>query len=101
MVRVSFLWVEGMALYPFVFIKNRHPHWVLLNHEGIHLRQQLETGFLLFYVWYLAEYLFRLIRCRSHYQAYRAISFEREAFRHEASPDYLRERTRWAFLRYI
>lgn len=100
-VRVSFLWVEGMALFPFVLLKNRNPHWILLNHERIHLRQQLETGFILFYAWYLAEYLLHLIRYRNHYRAYRAISFEREAFRYEASADYLQARPGWAFLRYI
>jgi hypothetical protein len=100
-VRVSFLWVEGMALFPFVLVKNRRPHWILLNHERIHLRQQLEMGFILFYVWYLVEYLFHWFRCRNHHHAYRAISFEREAFGHETSPDYLYSRSGWAFLHYI
>ena len=100
-IRVSFLWVEGMALFPFVLLKNPHPHWILLNHERIHLRQQLEMGFILFYVWYLAEYLFHLIRYRNHCLAYRAISFEREAFHHESSADYLQVRPGWAFLHYI
>lgn len=100
-VRISFLWVEGMAFYPFVLIKNRRPHGILLNHERIHLRQQFEMGFILFYIWYLAEYLFHLVRYRNHDRAYRAISFEREAYCHESTPAYLRERPFWAFLRYI
>ncbi|MPR33090.1 hypothetical protein [Salmonirosea aquatica] len=100
-VRVSFLWVEGMALFPLVLVKSDRPGWILLNHERIHLRQQLEMGFILFYVWYLTEYLIHLLHYRNHYRAYRAISFEREAFRHETSADYLRLRPNWAFLQYI
>lgn len=100
-VYVSFLWVEGMAIFPFVLLKTRLPKPALLNHERIHLRQQLETGILLFYVWYLAEYLFGLIRYHNHYRAYRAISFEREAFANETTYIYLRNRRFWAFLRYI
>ncbi len=101
LVYVSFLWVEGMAIFPFVLLKNRLPKQVLLNHECIHLRQQLETGFLLFYIWYLAEYLMGLMRYRNHYLAYRNISFEREAFANESALTYLNTRPLWAFLRYI
>ena len=100
-VRISFLWVEGMALFPFVLIKNRRPHGILLNHERIHLRQQLEMGFILFYIWYLTEYLLHLIRYRNHDRAYRAISFEREAYCYESTPTYLHARPFWAFLRHI
>jgi hypothetical protein len=100
-VRIPFLWVEGMALFPFVLLKNRFPHRNLLNHECIHLRQQLETGFVLFYVWYLSEYLIRLLYYGNHYKAYRQISFEREAFANESKADYLYSRSFWAFLKYI
>lgn len=100
-IQVSFLWVEGMALFPFVLVRSRRPPWILLNHESIHLRQQLETGFVLFYIWYLTEYLLRLLSYRNHHLAYRNISFEREAFGHEAEPGYLVQRSFWAFLRYI
>jgi hypothetical protein len=100
-IHVSFLWVEGMALFPFVLVRQRRPHRFLLQHEIIHLQQQLETAFVLFYVWYLAEYLIRLFICQNHYKAYRSISFEREAFQHEADPDYVYNRSFWAFLRYI
>ncbi|GAB2787996.1 hypothetical protein GCM10027275_35960 [Rhabdobacter roseus] len=100
-VRVPFLWVEGMALCPFVLVKRKYPTPVLLHHEQIHLRQQLETGFLLFYVWYLAEYLWRLARLRNHHRAYRSISFEREAFQWQGHTRYLAQRPRWAFLKYL
>lgn len=100
-IRVTFLWVEGMAIFPFVLLKPRVPGRVLLHHECIHLRQQLETGILLFYIWYLSEYLLRLVWYRSHYRAYREISFEKEAFANETSFTYLTNRPFWAFLHYI
>ena len=100
-IRIPFLWVEGMALFPFVLLKTRFPNRILLNHEWIHLRQQLETGFVLFYAWYFTEYLIRLLRYGNHARAYRNISFEREAFANESTADYLRARPFWAFLRYI
>jgi hypothetical protein len=100
-IRVSFLWVAGMAVFPFVFIKNKNPGVILLHHECIHLRQQLEMGFILFYAWYLIEYLVRLICHRNHDRAYRAISFEREAYQYESSLTYLQKRPFWAFLRYM
>lgn len=100
-VRVNFMRVTGMAIFPFVFIKNKKPGPVLLHHEQIHLRQQLEMGFIPFYVWYLVEYLIRLVQYRDHYRAYRNISFEREAFENEASLMYLRGRPFWAFRRYL
>ena len=100
-VRVPFLWVNGMALFPFVLIKRPGPSARLLNHERIHLRQQLELGILPFYVWYLLEYIVRRFQYGNHYVAYLNISFEREAFAHDADLDYLKARPFWAFRRYL
>lgn len=99
-VNISFLWVEGMAIYPFVFIKKGSINPVLLNHECIHLRQQLELGLVLFYIWYSLEYLFRLVQYRNHHRAYMSICFEREAYANERNMEYLSKRKFWAFLAY-
>jgi hypothetical protein len=101
LLNVSFLWVEAMALFPFILVKRRCPGPVLINHECIHLRQQLEMGLILFYVWYLAEYLIRLIQYRKHYLAYLHISFEQEAYRNETDMAYLQKRRFWMFLEYV
>lgn len=99
---MPFLWVEGMAIFPFILVKNtRAKSKVLLNHECIHLIQQLETGLVLFYLWYLLEYLIRLICYLSHEKAYFRISFEKEAYIHESDTDYLKTRKFWAFLNYL
>ena len=100
-VRVSRLGPDGMALFPFILVRQPNPGPILVNHERIHLRQQAELGVLPFYVWYLTEYLIRRIQYRDHYEAYRNISFEREAFANETNLTYLRTRRWWAFWRYL
>jgi hypothetical protein len=100
-VRVSFLWVDGMALFPFVLVRQAKPPLWLLNHERIHHKQQLEMGLLLFYVWYLVEFLVRWLRCGNRRRAYRRISFEREAYQNDENLAYLQTRKFWAFLSYI
>ncbi|MBC8152436.1 MAG: hypothetical protein H7Z72_05950 [Bacteroidetes bacterium] len=100
-IHVPSLRVDGMALFPFVLVRRPNPEPELLNHERIHLRQQLELLLLPFYVWYLTEYLIRRSQYRNHYTAYRNISFEREAFAHDADLNYLKTRRWWAFLRWV
>lgn len=93
----------GLTVWPFVFLKNEslRKDEELLNHEAIHLKQQLELFLIPFFIWYGIEYLIRLIQYRDTYRAYRNISFEREAYAMEYDLDYLNTRSRWAFLRYL
>lgn len=100
---LSFNFASAMALYPVILVKHKalKNNAVLINHEKIHLRQQIETGILLFYLWYLLEYLVRLGQYRRHRLAYENISFEREAFAHEHDLHYLRHRKPWRFLSYL
>lgn len=71
-----------------------------LRHEAIHTRQIRELLYVGFYIAYIAEWLFRLLLCRGNaMRAYRTISFEREAYRHQHEPDYLRHRRHFAWLR--
>jgi hypothetical protein len=100
LIRVSWLTVDGMALFPFVLVRQARPGAELLNHERIHLRQQAELGVLPFYVWYLLEYGYWRLRGRAHFAAYLAISFEREAYANEDNLAYLTHRPVWAFTRY-
>lgn len=69
----------------------------LINHELIHTRQQAEMLFVFFYLWYVAEWLVRLVRLRNVHRAYRAISLEREAYRHELDLTYLSRRRPFAW----
>ncbi len=94
---------SGITLFPFVFLKSadlKHRE-TLINHEKIHLRQQLELLVIPFYVIYLIEFFIRLILYKNWSLAYENISFEREAYRNEHNISYLKRRPFWQFLKYI
>jgi hypothetical protein len=94
---------RGMAVFPFVFLKYNQDkeNSVFVNHEKIHLRQQLELLILPFYIFYVLEYIIRLIQYKNKDLAYRNISFEREAYTNENDSDYLKNRSFFGFLNYI
>lgn len=69
----------------------------VLNHEKIHTAQMKELGYVFFYLLYLMEWLFRL--CTGSENAYREISFEREAYDNEGNNEYLHSRKRYAMWR--
>ena len=52
---------------------------VTLRHEAIHTRQMRETGYVGFYLIYIAEWLYQLLRLRSAGLAYHAISLSTRA----------------------
>lgn len=94
---------RGLTLFPFVFVTNAadKKDAVFVNHERIHIRQQLELLIVPFFIWYFLEYLFRLLQLKDRRKAYRAISFEREAYENEKDLGYLKRRSFWEFLRYL
>lgn len=94
---------RGFALFPFVFIKYKSDkkNVVFINHEKIHLRQQLELLILPFLIWYVLEFIFRLIQYRNWDLAYRNISFEREAYCNEKKLNYLTNRSYFRFVHYL
>lgn len=91
----------AIALWPFVFVREkRHKeNEVLINHEKIHLRQQLELLIIFFYLWYGIEYLVYRIKGMSAKLAYRSIRFEKEAYQFEGDPEYLIRRKWYAYAR--
>lgn len=74
---------------------------VLINHEKIHLRQQIELLIIPFYLFYCIEFLVRLIQYKNWYTAYMNISFERESYQNQMDFNYLKNRKFWSFLKYI
>jgi hypothetical protein len=94
---------SGLTIYPFIFLKHHSNKWnkTLVNHEKIHLKQQAELLCLVFFVWYFLEYIFRLIQYKNHYNAYKNICFEKEAYTNEKDVNYLQNRKRFAFLKYL
>lgn len=91
-----------MAVYPFILLKNpdQKADKTLINHERIHLRQQIELLILPFYLLYLFHYLINLIRYRNHYLAYFNIIFEKEAYACDQNLDYLQQRKLFSWLKY-
>ena len=92
---------RGFTFFPFVFLKYRKDtdNEVLLNHEKIHIKQQLEMLIVPFFIWYFLEFLYRLIQFRNRNIAYRNISFEREAYENEKDLNYIQSRPFWRFLK--
>lgn len=72
-----------------------------LRHEAIHTRQIAELLVVIFYLWYVIEWVIRLIQYQDKRQAYRNISFEREAYANDKDDTYLKRRKLYAFIGYL
>lgn len=68
-----------------------------INHEKIHTAQMRELGYIGFYVLYFLEWLYRLVVDTN--RAYRAISFEVEAYTNQYDYSYLESRKPYAMWR--
>ena len=77
---------RAITLCPIVFYKGEPLTDRELRHETVHMWQQLVLLVIPFYLLYLLFWLFFLFRHRNWYRAYRAIPFERSAYRLETSP---------------
>lgn len=118
----------AFTFFPFIFVRDESikNNKYTINHEKIHIKQQVEmivTGglicvtahillhlniiwyllfsFSFFYLWYYIEYLIRAIYLKSFSEAYYRISFEMEAYANETNLEYLKIRIVWAFLKYV
>lgn len=116
-----------ITIGPFVLSKlseSEMPQYVR-NHECTHSRQWIETtvasGFLLFllvvlagvnawwlalsafvfYLWYGMEYLIRLCILRDGNKAYRAVSFEQEAYANEKDANYNENSAYFSWVKYL
>ena len=63
-----------------------------INHELIHTAQMKELGYIFFYLIYFIEWIIRLFISSN---AYRDISFEKEAYSHELDTNYLSKRPKY------
>lgn len=98
---VTFKTVKAITLAPFgIYIRNYKDlnNKKLINHESIHYQQQRELLYIFFYILYFFEWFIKLFRKEN---AYRDISFEREAFDNEANLEYLDNRKPFRWLYYF
>lgn len=104
-----FMRIRGISLFPFVIIRERYKDAnsvyinnqkrKLLNHETIHFQQQLEMLILPFYIWYVVEFILKTLWTGK--SGYRQLSFEREANEHERDSNYIPQRKRYSWLKYL
>lgn len=90
-----------MALYPFMIFKSERTKKdiIVIRHEKIHFKQQLELLIIPFYIVYLLHYTLNLMKYRNTRRAYFNICFEKEAYQNDQDPDYLENRKPFAWLR--
>lgn len=77
------LGVQAIVLWPFVLFAQRNPSTEIIAHEFIHMDQIRKNGVIKFYLWYFIEYVIGRLDGKRHYDAYRDISFEVEAFQNQ------------------
>ena len=97
---IPFKGFKAITLLPWIFCRKALKD-VDVNHELIHVRQQEEMLIILFFIWYVIEWVIRLAIYWNLDEAYRNISFEQEAYDHEAEHYYLSVRKHFAWMRYI
>ncbi len=72
-----------------------------MRHEAIHQKQCREMLYIFFYLWYVIEWLIRIVQYRKSKEAYYNTSFEREAYDNQYMSNYLKERKRYSWLAYL
>ena len=94
---------RGITLFPFIIVSDTDlkQNAVIINHEKIHIRQQIEMLILPFFIWYGVEFLIKWIIYKDKSIAYRNISFEREAYANEKDLNYLKQRFFYRFMEYF
>ena len=109
---ITFGFAKAITLWPFgIFLRYEYLKYSQTsNHERIHWQQQKELLGLFFYLQYFFEWIIRLIgysiKSMAGYsfelsQAYKDISFEREAYGNDHNNFYLLERKMFSHLKYI
>ena len=95
----------ALTFYPWVFIREDEKKKYttkIHRHETTHAYQQVETLWILFLVIYGLEYLIKWVFCGfKGSKAYYSISFEQEAYEHEAEIGYNNARCHYAWMKYI
>ena len=78
-----------------------------IRHESIHTAQMKEMLYVGFYIAYLLDYMYRICwyawkkNKRYGMTAYDFISFEREAYAHDKDKEYLKNRKRFAWTKFL
>lgn len=99
---IPFKGYKAINLFGVVFMrKGLRMYEADLNHEAIHTKQMKELLYVGFYLWYVLEWIVRLVKLRDWHEAYRNISFEREAYANQYDYDYIAQRGWFAWFKYL
>lgn len=95
---IPFKGFVAMNLFGVLFVRNGVKITdILINHESIHTAQMKELGYIPFYLLYGIEYVYNLLKYKFNaHEAYRNISFEKEAYQYQKYLDYLDIRKHYA-----
>lgn len=95
--------INGITLFPFIILRDKKlkTDKQIMNHERIHIRQQIEMLIIPFYVVYITEYVIGLLKFRNKANAYLNISFEKEAYANDKDLNYLKSRKLWAWITFL
>lgn len=92
---------KAINLFGIMFAKVK-PNDKTIRHESIHTKQMKELLYVPFYLWYVIEWFIKLFLNKFNiHNAYRSISFEREAYENDNDLNYLNSRKRYIWLKYI
>lgn len=89
-------------LFGVLFVKEKvQLSEVDMNHEAIHSEEMKDLLWIGFYLWYIIEWVVRLVQYRDCNKAYKNISFEREAYANQGNMDYIATRKWGSWMDYL
>ena len=94
---IPFKGFKAINLFGIIFAR-KQLNQIDINLENIHTAQMKELLYIGFYIWYLIEWILRLILVKDSIKAYKMISFEVEAYKEQDNLDYLRNRKHFNWL---
>ena len=94
---------KGITIWPFIFYRDKEDknNKVFLNHERIHIKQQIEMLIIPFFICYLYFYIVNRIKGMNFNEAYRNNPFEIEAYVNEDTVKYRSKRKFYAWIKYV
>jgi hypothetical protein len=98
--KVAPIEIWAISIGPFVWCRGRMSEETR-RHETIHFQQQLELLFIFHWILYISFWIIGLFIFKSGKEAYKESPFEREARHNEHEEDYLKNRTRYSWIKYI
>ena len=106
---IPFKGFKAITLFNVIFVREEYKNSSMVitnNHESIHQAQAYDFGigffgYFIFYILYLLEWLFKVPWAIFKYKPYYSISFEQEALNNDRDLEYLENRKRFAWVKYI